>query len=252
MSHKKMISVFVLASLSACGIKINEHENDRPVASENAPEIKQKSDDILLIEEQESPNPEAAGPVLEGNTPNQKSTNKPVVLPTAVAAATVIPETNVPNANGTWNSECVKSEYLGSDSLVLKFEENRLSVIANHFSDEKCTKIADIFRFKKTFVVEIFPGRLPTLRLELKDVYKTNYVLKNDPGHKLGQEFLRTEFPSDSRAPGSFTRGREEFTCIQINGNLLSIADGGKAKVKFTNNFVELASQGITLLKKSP
>ena len=285
MIHKKMISVFVLASLSACGIKINEHENDHPIDTENAPEIKQKNDDIHLekpeigIPEVKGPVPEAEDPVLKAPpapkdqnhqevlpskepnpnivpkkeptpSPSPKPTNKPVVLPTATP--TVILEKNIPKANGTWNSECVKSEYLGSDSLVLKFDENRLSVIANHFSDEKCMKIADIFRFEKTFVVEIFPGRLPTLRLELVDVFKTNYVLNKDPGHKLGQEFLRTEFPTEARAPGRFTRGREEFTIIQIVGTLLSIVDGGKAKGEFTNISAELASQGITALKKSP
>ena len=285
MIHKKMISVFVLASLSACGIKINEHENDHPIDTENAPEIKQKNDDIHLekpeigIPEVKGPVPEAEDPVLKAPpapkdqnhqevlpskepnpnivpkkeptpSPSPKPTNKPVVLPTATP--TVILEKNIPKANGTWNSECVKSEYLGSDSLVLKFDENRLSVIANHFSDEKCTKIADIFRFEKTFVVERSRREFFTLRLELKDVYKTNYVLNKDSGHKLGQEFLRTEFPSDSRAPGSFTKGREEFTSIEVYDNWLFVADGGKAKGEFTNIFAELASRGITTLKKSP
>ncbi len=232
MIQRKIVSLFVIAALTACGSKSKKQADEQPVATAEVPKVQPKTDDVV---------PKVTPPVEPGVLPGKSN-----------------------SANGIWKSECEKGENGTSNMLNLEIQDSKFSIDRFVFNDQECTtkytKRSHVYKLKAVeseaskFAVSITTMQsflTEFIDHKVRDLYKQdgNYP---DTNFELNEETDMC-FPR-GRDWGTFCGSRraiwESFTTIEVHGDTLSIADGGKAEGDFAEELGDEETKRLTVLKK--
>ena len=141
MIQRKIVSLFVIAALTACGSKSKKQSDEQPVATAEVPTVQPKTDDVVPEVTPENPNPEAI--VDPGTTAPAPVEPEVVVTPAA-------PTKKALSANGTWQSDCMKHPFKGAHILTLTILDGNLSETVTKYGDELCAQKVLASRFEKS------------------------------------------------------------------------------------------------------
>lgn len=228
MIQRKIVSLFVIAALTACGSKSKKQADEQPVATAEVPTVQPKTDDVVPEVTPENSNP---APIVEPEG---------VVTPAAPTKKTL-------SGNGTWQSDCIKQPYMGPKILTLTILDGSLSEIVTTYEDALCTKKMLAFRFEKSLSSDESESNLFAAKLILKEAFRTNYVYGQPNFQK---EMLVTKTASAEVFIGNTTRGYVEYSTLLLDGDTLSIADSVNATGEFAQKIEDVAAKKLTVLKK--